>query len=80
MASADEGKFEQVKSWPQQAKGFYTDVRMEMKKVTVPSMKEVRATTAVVVITVFLFGVYFWLIDNAIGQGIDRLFRYFVHR
>ena len=34
-----------IRSWPQRTKGFYTDVRMEMKKVTTPSFKEVRATT-----------------------------------
>ena len=42
-----------------------------MRKVTAPSFKEVQATTAVVIITVFLFGVYFWIIDLAIGRGID---------
>src|SRR5437588_720794 len=40
-----------VKSWPQRIKGFYNDVRTEMKKVTTPSLKEVRATTTVVIIT-----------------------------
>jgi preprotein translocase subunit SecE len=51
-----------------------------MKKVTAPGFKEVRATTAVVIITVFLFGVYFWIVDNVIGRGVDSLFRYFTHR
>jgi preprotein translocase subunit SecE len=69
-----------LKSWPQRAKSFYTDVRMEMKKVTTPTLKEVQATTTVVVIAVFLFGLYFWIIDNAIGSSIDRLLRYFSHR
>jgi preprotein translocase subunit SecE len=68
-----------LKAWPQQIKSFYTDVRMEMKKVTTPSFKEVRSTTVVVIIAVFFFGVYFWLVDNAIGQVIDRLLRSF-HR
>jgi preprotein translocase subunit SecE len=68
-----------MKAWPQQVKSFYTDVRMEMKKVTTPSFKEVRSTTVVVIIAVFFFGVYFWLVDNAIGQVIDRLLRSF-HR
>ena len=76
----DDGIGGKLKSWPQQIKSFYTDVRMEMKRVTVPSRKEVQATTAVVIITVFLFGVYFWLVDNAIGQGLDRLLRYFSGR
>ncbi|MGA2377203.1 MAG: preprotein translocase subunit SecE [Candidatus Sulfotelmatobacter sp.] len=58
-------------------KSFYNDVRTEMRKVTAPSWKEVRATTAVVVVTVFLFGVYFWVIDNLIQRGVSFLYSYF---
>ena len=69
-----------LKSWPERIRGFYSDVRTEMKKVTAPSFKEVRATTTVVIITVFLFGLYFFIIDSVIGKGIDSLFKYFTHR
>ncbi len=71
---------ERMKSWPQRIKAFYTDVRTEMKKVTTPTRKEVQSTTVVVIITVFLFGAYFWLIDTAIGRGIDAILRHFSHR
>ena len=71
---------ERLKSWPERVKTFYTDVRTEMKKVTTPSFKEVRATTTVVIITVFLFGLYFWIVDNTIGQAINALFKYLTHR
>ena len=71
---------EQMKAWPQRTKSFYNDVRTEMKKVTTPSRKEVQATTVVVIVTVFLFGAYFALIDKVIGTGIDSLLRYFTHR
>ena len=71
---------EQMKSWPQRTKAFYSDVRTEMKKVTTPSRKEVQATTVVVIVTVFLFGAYFALVDKVIGTGIDSLLRYFTHR
>ena len=80
IAAASENFGDRIKSWPERIKGFYNDVRTEMKKVTAPSFKEVRATTAVVIITVFLFAAYFWVIDLAIGRGIDQLFRYFSHR
>ena len=70
---------ERLKSWPQRVKAFYTDVRTEMKKVTSPSFKEVRATTLVVVITVAIFGLYFWGIDALIGKGINQVFKYFRH-
>ena len=66
-----------IKSWPERTKSFYNDVRTEMRKVTVPSRKDVQATTAVVLIAVFLFGLYFWVIDNVIGRGVDYLFRFF---
>ena len=79
-ASADDSFGGRIKSWPERVKVFYNDTRTEMKKVTAPGLKEVQATTAVVIITVFLFGLYFWIIDNVIGRGIDSLFRYFTHR
>ena len=60
-AATDDSFADRVKSWPERIKTFYNDVRTEMKKVTTPSFKEVQATTAVVIITVFLFGVYFWV-------------------
>ena len=66
-----------VKSWPDRIRSFYNDVRSEMRKVTAPTLKEVRATTTVVVITVFIFGLYFWLVDFLIGRGIDYMFRFF---
>jgi preprotein translocase subunit SecE len=44
-----------------------------MRKVTTPSMKEVRATTGVVIVTVALFAIYFYGIDRVIGYLIDHL-------
>ncbi len=69
-----------IKAWPQRTRSFYTDVRVEMKKVTTPAWKEVRATTGVVIITVFIFGLYFWGVDNIIGHAIDFVLRYFSRR
>jgi len=80
-AAADDDSFAgRLKSWPERVKTFYNDVRSEMKKVTAPSFKDVQATTAVVIITVFLFGIYFWIVDNTIGSGINYLFKYLTHR
>jgi preprotein translocase subunit SecE len=75
----DEGVGGKMKAWPERVKTFYSDVRSEMKKVTTPSFKDVQATTGVVIITVFLFGVYFWIVDNTIGSGINYLFKYLTH-
>jgi preprotein translocase subunit SecE len=71
----EEGTLGALKSWPERIKTFYNDVRTEMKKVTAPSFKEVRATTTVVIITVFLFGVYFAVVDYVLRNSVDWLFR-----
>jgi len=69
-----------VKTWPDRIKGFYSDVRMEMKKVTSPSRKEVQGTTTVVIITVFLFGLFFWVTDFVIQNSLERMLHYFSRR
>ena len=79
IAAAGDNFGDKLKSWPLRVKTFYNDVRTETKKVTTPSLKEVQATTVVVIITVFIFGVYFWLVDFLIGRGIDYLFRALGH-
>jgi preprotein translocase subunit SecE len=61
-----------LKQFPARTKGFFSDVRNEMRKVTFPSFKEVRATTLVVIITVFLFALYFWGIDLVLNQALDK--------
>jgi preprotein translocase subunit SecE len=77
IAAAGGNFGDRLKSWPERIKSFYNDVRTEMRKVTAPSRKEVQATTAVVVITVFIFGVYFFIIDNVIQKGVNQMYSYF---
>ena len=52
---------------------FLSDVRGEMRKVVTPSRKEVEATTTVVLIAVFIFGMYFWIVDNIFDLGLHQL-------
>ena len=69
-----------LRSWPERITSFYSDVRTEMKKVTSPSRKEVQATTTVVIITVFLFGLFFFLTDLAISNSLERMLHYLSRR
>lgn len=59
---------------------FISDVRTEMKKVTSPTRKEVQATTIVVIITVFIFGAYFGVIDFLISHGVNAILHHFSNR
>jgi len=68
-----------IKSWPERVKTFYNDVRTEMKKVTAPSFKEIQATTVVVIITVFLFGLYFGVVDWVLSNSLERFYKHFTH-
>jgi preprotein translocase subunit SecE len=56
---------------------FLSDVRAEMRKVVTPSRKEVESTTTVVILTVFIFGVFFFAVDyvfnNVVGQILHKL-------
>jgi preprotein translocase subunit SecE len=52
---------------------FLSDVRAEMRKVVVPSQKEVKVTTSVVIVAVFLFGLFFFVVDWIFNIGVHQL-------
>ena len=75
-ASDAGGALASIRSFPGQTKVFLGDVRSELRRVTWPSRKQIRATTLVVILTVFSFGVYFWVVDGIISAAVSRLFRF----
>ncbi len=52
---------------------FLSDVRAEMRKVVTPSRKEVESTTSVVLIAVFLFGLFFFLVDTVFSRVVEQI-------
>lgn len=65
-------------SWPQQTKSYIDEVRNEMRHVSWPNWKQVRATTGVVIAAVFLFAAYFAVVDAVVNAIIQRIMNYFV--
>jgi preprotein translocase subunit SecE len=61
-------------SWPTQVKDYFEDLQLEMRRVTWPSWKQVRATTAVVIASVFAFAAYFFVVDAIVTRLINKLF------
>jgi preprotein translocase subunit SecE len=53
------------------------ELKAEMRRVTWPSRKQVEGTTAIVIISVFLFAGYFAVIDKILAAGVTRLFAFF---
>jgi preprotein translocase subunit SecE len=66
--------------WPEQTKTYIEEVKAEMRRVSWPSWPQVRATTGVVIVAVFLFAGYFAVVDAAVNAGIQRLINSFTHR
>ena len=63
-----------VGQWPARTKSYFEELQQEMRRVTWPSRKQVRATTGVVLATIFAFAAYFWIVDIIIGKAVTRLF------
>jgi preprotein translocase subunit SecE len=59
--------------WWNNFTNFLSDVRAEMRKVVAPSRKEVQVTTSVVIVAVFLFGLFFFIVDWVFNIGIHEL-------
>ena len=68
---------ESIKTWTENAKQFYADVRSEMKKVSWPSRQEVLGTTIVVIVAVFFLGLYLGAVDQLLGLGLNWVLRHF---
>ena len=65
---------EKVAGWPVAVKEYFNELKMEMRRVTWPSRKQVEGTTTVVIVSVFAFAAYFSLVDSIMGRLIEKLF------
>jgi preprotein translocase subunit SecE len=64
-------------NWPAQIKEYIQELQLEMRRVTWPNWKQVRATTIVVIVSVFAFAGYFFVVDGIVNAGIQKLFSTF---
>jgi preprotein translocase subunit SecE len=68
------------KSFLKRTQDYFRDVRVEMKRVTWPGRMEIQGTTAMVIITTFLFGFYFWICDSVFQYTVGRVLSWFTHK
>jgi preprotein translocase SecE subunit len=71
---------QQAKGALGQIKQYASEVKTETKRVTWPGMQEVYGTTMMVVLTTFIFGIYFAICDRTFGYAVRNLLNYFLHR
>lgn len=55
--------------------GFLKDVQMEIKRTSFPSKAEVKDTTMVVIVVCILFGIFLWVVDQAIFSLVQELLK-----
>ena len=60
--------------WPQEIRDYFEDLQKEMRLVSWPTWNQVRATTTVVIVAVFVFAAYFWAVDMVMSFVMSRLF------
>ena len=66
--------------YPAQVKEYFDELHLEMKRVTWPPWKQVRATTIVVIVAVFAFAAYFMVVDAVVGEAVQKLFDTFTKK
>ena len=65
---------ERAGQWPAQTKNYFAELQQEMRRVSWPTWKQVRATTVVVIAAVFAFAAYFFVVDELVGRLITKMF------
>lgn len=71
---SEESGLTKAASMPVRARKYVGELRDEMRLVTWPTTKQVRATTGVVIASVFAFAAYFALVDEIFGRVIQSIF------
>lgn len=73
VTSSDSGQAIGSSNFFTRSRDFLSDVRSEMRKVVVPSREEVKSTTIVVIVSVFLFAAFFFAVDSVLGAALKAL-------
>jgi preprotein translocase subunit SecE len=78
IQEGESGNFiQRASGWPVRMKNYFEELQMEMRRVTWPSWKQVRATTLVVIAAVFAFAAYFFVVDDIVNSLITKLINSF---
>ena len=68
---------DEKKNWVQSTRDYVNELKLEMRKVSWPNRKQVESTTAVVIISVFLFAGYFAVVDSVLQAGVKQVLSFF---
>jgi preprotein translocase subunit SecE len=57
----------------EKAKKFVSDVVVEMKKVSWPTINELKGSTMVVIVTVIIISIFIGFVDRILSLGLERV-------
>jgi preprotein translocase subunit SecE len=60
-------------SFVEKAKRFLGEVKIEATKVSWPTRDELRESTVVVIVAVFIISIFIYVIDIVIGKGVQAI-------
>jgi preprotein translocase subunit SecE len=66
-----------VAKWSEGTKEYFNDLKLEMRRVTWPTRKQVEGTTGVVIFSVFAFAGYFWVVDGVLSKAVQDVLKFF---
>ena len=61
-------------NWIENTRAYLGDIRSEMKRVTWPTRDQVQSTTLVVILSVFIFALYFKIVDQVITSTVVKTY------
>ena len=69
--------FQQVAGYPKRFRQFLHEVRVELRHVSWPTRDDIKATTVVVLVTIFIFGAFLYVVDRISAEIIQRVLAWF---
>ena len=61
-------------NWIENTRAYLGDIRSEMRRVTWPTRDQVQSTTVVVILSVFIFALYFKIVDQVITSTVVKAY------
>ena len=71
------GFFQRLKDAPGRFRTFLHEARVELKHVSWPTRDDVKATTIVVLVTIFVFGAFLFGVDSLVSFTVTRVLEWF---
>ena len=67
------GAVSRLGEYPRRFKQFVHESRLELKHVSWPTREDVKATTVVVLVTIFVFGAFLFGVDSVVSWAVQKV-------